>query len=357
MMRPRTRMRMRSPQLGNATPPSVRQTCSSPCAEISSDLLLDSSSVTIRDVYCRGTCRDRGAEEHSRVTSLVFTYRGTYVRHVGQNQSVAEANQVLLFNAGEDYRVSHPVAGGDACLSVIAHPTLLNEIVPSSLINGSTATFRTHRLRVDARTQALVAMLRYSLREGIAEPLEAESLALTLLQRTVGPRTTRAPQGTFGSQRIVDRVKILLASDLTRRWTLSDIAAEVCGSPIYLTQVFQQVEGMPLYRYQLQLRLARSLDLLNRYEDLTALALEVGFSSHSHFTAAFRRTYGQSPSAFQTRGTGPISTRNSPKDCDSADMSAHGPLSLPEPRVRRNQPWQLQHAPLATTPSTRTQSK
>ena len=277
----------------------------SPCPEISSDLLLDSPSVAICDVYCRGTCRDRSAEEHGRVTSLVFTYRGTYVRHVGQNQSVAEANQVLFFNAAESYRVSHPVAGGDASLSLIAHPTLLSEIAPPSLLNNkSDSTFRPHRHRIDARTQALVAMLRYSLREGTVEPLEAESLALTLLQRALGPRTTRGPRGSFGNQRMVDRIKLLLASDLTRRWTLAAIAAEVHGSPIYLTQVFQQVEGMPLYRYQLRLRLARSLDLLNQYDDLTALALEVGFSSHSHFTAAFRRTYGRSPSAFKRAALG-----------------------------------------------------
>ena len=277
----------------------------SPSPEISADLLLDSSSVAIRDVYCRGTHRDRGAEEQARVTSLVFTYRGTYVRHVGQNQSVAEANQVLFFNAGESYRVSHPVSGGDACLSLVAHPTLLAEIAQPALLNDRSAgTFRSHRLRIDARTQALVAMLRYSLREGTAESLEAESLALTLLQRALGPRTTRGPRGTYGNQRTVDRVKLLLASDLTRRWTLSDIAAEIHASPIYLTQIFQQVEGMPLYRYQLRLRLARSLDLLYKFEDLTALALEVGFSSHSHFTAAFRRTYGRSPSAFKRAALG-----------------------------------------------------
>lgn len=277
----------------------------SPCSEISSDLLLNSPSVAVRDVYCRGTHRDRGAEEHARVTSLVFTYRGTYVRHVGQNQSVAEANQVLFFNAGESYRVSHPIHGGDACLSLVAHPALLSEIAQPALLNDKSAdTFRSHRLRIDARTQALVAMLRYSLREGTAEPLEAESLSLTLIQRALGPRTTRGPRGSYGNQRTVDRVKLLLASDLTRRWTLTDIAAEVHSSPIYLTQVFQQVEGMPLYRYQLRLRLARSLDLLYKYDDLTALALEVGFSSHSHFTAAFRRTYGRSPSAFKRAALG-----------------------------------------------------
>jgi AraC-like DNA-binding protein len=88
-------------------------------------------------------------------------------------------------------------------------------------------------------------------------------------------------------------------SDPTRRWTLAGIAAEVRGSPVYLTQVFQQVEGIPLYRYQLRLRLARALDLLARYDDLTALSLDLGFSSHSHFSAAFREAYGCSPSEFR----------------------------------------------------------
>jgi hypothetical protein len=93
----------------SASSPVRPGTTNSLCPEISSDLLLDSPSVAIRAVDCRGTCRDRSAEEHGRVTSLVFTYRGTYVRHVGQNQSVAEANQVLFFNAAESYRVSHPL--------------------------------------------------------------------------------------------------------------------------------------------------------------------------------------------------------------------------------------------------------
>jgi AraC-like DNA-binding protein len=63
--------------------------------------------------------------------------------------------------------------------------------------------------------------------------------------------------------------------------------------------VFQQLEGMPLYRYQLRLRLARALALLGDYDSLTSLALELGFSSHSHFSAAFRQAYRQTPSAFK----------------------------------------------------------
>ena len=271
-----------------------------PPLELDVHSLLKSPTVTIRDTYCRGTCRYQSPEEFTVSTQLVFPYRGVYVRHVGQNQAVAEANQVLFFNVMEGYRVSHPVSGGDASLTLLIEESQLHELAPRSLLqDGPRVAFRQPRLRIDARTQALVALLRHSLRAKTAEPLEAETLALTLVQRSLGPRTTRAAGATYGRQRLVDRVKLVLASDLARRWTLADIAAEVRGSPVYLTQVFQQVEGLPLYRYQLQLRLARALDLLGEYENLTSLGLDLGFSSHSHFSAAFRQIYGRSPSEFK----------------------------------------------------------
>jgi AraC family transcriptional regulator len=271
-----------------------------PVPEFVVDSLLRSPTVTIRDTYCRGTCRHQSAEECTTTTQLVFPYRGVYVRHVGHDQAVAEANQVLFFNAFEGYRISHPVPGGDASLTLVISEAMLRELAPGSFLrDGTNLLFRPPRLRIDARTQALAALLRHSLRQKIADPLEAESLSLTLVQRALGPRTTHAPGATLGRQRLVDRVKLVLASDLARRWTLAEIAAEVRGSPVYLTQVFQQVEGLPLYRYQLRLRLARALDLLAHYDDLTDLSQDLGFSSHSHFSAAFREAYGRSPSEFR----------------------------------------------------------
>jgi AraC family transcriptional regulator len=68
---------------------------------------------------------------------------------------------------------------------------------------------------------------------------------------------------------------------------------------VYLTQAFKSVEEVPLYRYHLRLRLARALDLLADYDDLTDLAFELGFTSHSDFTSEFRNVYGLTPSAFQ----------------------------------------------------------
>jgi len=268
--------------------------------EITVRSLLKSPTVTIRDTHCQGTCRHKSTEECTATTQLVFAYRGVYVRHVGHDQAVAEANQVLFFNATEGYRISHPVEGGDASLTLVINEPLLRELAPRTFLRDTaTLAFHQQRRRIDARAQMLVALIGHSLRHNIAEPLETEGLAFTLVQRALGPRTTHAAGATVGRQLLVDRAKLVLTSDLARRWTLAEIAAEVRCSPVYLTQVFQQVEGLPLYRYQLRLRLARALDLLAHYDDLTTLSLDLGFSSHSHFSAAFREAYGRSPSEFR----------------------------------------------------------
>lgn len=258
-------------------------------SELSIQTLLDTKIVTLRDVACRGSCRHRSPEECTSATHMVFPYRGVYVRHVGRTETVAEANQVVFFNRGESYQISHPIAGGDACLSLfIAEPTR------AELASQETNEQR-RRLTSDAQT--LLVQLRHRLVNKLIGALEAESMALTLARSALGER---AASGTAGKRKLVERAKLVLASDLARRWTLADVAAEVGVSPVYLTQLFKQVEGMPLYRYQMRLRLARALELLERghADDISALSMDLGFSSHSHFTATFRRTYGRTPVEF-----------------------------------------------------------
>lgn len=127
-----------------------------------------------------------------------------------------------------------------------------------------------------------------------SEALWTEEALLTLLRTATGfrPKTER-DRGR--ARRLVEAVKALLAaSDETL--SLTAIAAAVGASPAYLTDLFRSVEGLPIARYQQRLRLARALRALPDTEDITGLALDLGFSSHSHFSAAFRSVYGLSPS-------------------------------------------------------------
>jgi AraC-like DNA-binding protein len=219
-------------------------------SQLAAETLLHTATVTLKDVVCRGEHRHKSAEEFARTTHLVFPYRGVYVRHLGGHEAVAEANQVLFFNGGDGCRVSHPVAGGDASLSLWIAEPLLVELAPKEQVReGPALSFRRPRLRIDPRAQALVALLRHGLHRRAMDTLEAEALTLTLLRRALGERTSHAPGASPGRQKLVDRAKLVLSADPARRWTLAEIAAEVGVSPVYLTQAFQQVEATPLYRY------------------------------------------------------------------------------------------------------------
>ena len=261
---------------------------------------MDTPSVSVRDVVCHGGCMHAGPEECSHATHLVFPYRGIYLGHVARDQAVADANHVLFFNAGEGYRVAHPIRGTDASLSLQIEASVLEELAPPVLLNKQPVQgFHGQHRRIDSLTQLRVTRLRHQLARDTTDPLQVESLALDLVSHSLGPRSSSPSDATHGQRRLADRVKVLLASDVSRRWSLAEIGAEIGTSPVYLTQVFRRVEGMPLYRYQLRLRLARALDLLATRRDVSSLAVDLGFSSHSHFTTVFRQVYGTSPTKFR----------------------------------------------------------
>src|SRR5262245_15945371 len=124
--------------------------------DFTAQTLLNSPAIQLWDVCCSGSRREESAEEAVAATQLVFPYRGVYVRRVGPDEAVAEANQVLFFNAEETYRVSHPVCGGDASLALVICDGILSELAsPPLLQRGTGLRFRRQRLRIDARAQAL----------------------------------------------------------------------------------------------------------------------------------------------------------------------------------------------------------
>lgn len=100
---------------------------------------------------------------------------------------------------------------------------------------------------------------------------------------------------------LVERTLRYVTAHAGKRVALAEIGRAVGASPAYLTQAFRAIVGVPLYRYEVNLRLARARDLVSGYDDLAALALDLGFSSHSHFTSAFRRAYGCTPADFRRR--------------------------------------------------------
>lgn len=87
-----------------------------------------------------------------------------------------------------------------------------------------------------------------------------------------------------------------MSAEPQARHALDDLARALSTSPFHLAHVFRSEIGVSLHQYLVQLRLVRALEQLREgARDLSKLALDLGFSHHSHFSAQFRRAIGHSP--------------------------------------------------------------
>ncbi|HEU4558595.1 MAG TPA: AraC family transcriptional regulator [Longimicrobium sp.] len=285
--------------------------------------LFGGSLVSVTDVVCRHHASPRGAEEHAGGHRVIFVRRGVFVMHhqAGRReQVVAEPVHAVLLNDGDPYRVSHPANGGDECTSVEFAAGAVLDVARAfdpAADDSPAAPFAFTRAPMDAEGWLRLRAIRRALLDGAsAQELAVEEETLALLARLLrdgyqahGPRTPLRRAGTARQRRqMVEHAREVLAAAPGRPHTLAEIARQVHGSPFHLTRTFREVLGMPLHQYLLRLRLTLALHRLDQGDQtLSTLALDLGFSSHSHFTTAFRRHFGVTPTQAM-RGTVPVTS-------------------------------------------------
>ncbi|HEY1736219.1 MAG TPA: helix-turn-helix transcriptional regulator, partial [Methylovirgula sp.] len=82
--------------------------------------------------------------------------------------------------------------------------------------------------------------------------------------------------------------------------TIAQLADIVRLSPYHFARAFKRSFGVPPHRYHMLRRIEATKVLLGRTsEPITEIALRLGFSETSSFTAGFRRVTGQSPSEYR----------------------------------------------------------
>jgi len=256
-----------------------------------SSQLFDSPLGQFWDVACHAERSDFGACEFVTVPQIVLPRRGVFVVERRGEQAVADSNTALFLGHDDEYRVSHPTSGGDDCTVLILLPDVLERVAGG--ITGRIGNLA-------PRDRLAVCLVTRALRDRAAEQLDLEDAAqflLGLLERAFVQRANADGALLGRAQRHrIECARALLASSPSSRWDLGTLASAVGCSRFYLARQFRIATGETISRYLLRLRLARALERLAEGErDLTALAIELGFSHHSHFSARFRRALGLTP--------------------------------------------------------------
>jgi AraC-like DNA-binding protein len=279
--------------------------------EIDFRTLYKSPLVHVSDYDCHAHESGQSAEEQSENNSIVLMRHGTFAKHFGKRQVTADVNQAVFFSKDSVYRISHPAECGDRGTVFIIAPRVLKDIIreldptvdehadqPFNFVTGpcDLGIFRRHRDFVMRLEGAESEPLEHLWADETALQLVADVLDSAFDHHGKAPEVRRESTAKDHAER-TEAAKTYLATRLSEAVTLNEVARAVHASPFNFARIFQQQTGLPVHRYLTQLRLRVSLERLADGEsDLTNLALDLGFSSHSHFTDVFRRELGVTPS-------------------------------------------------------------
>lgn len=253
--------------------------------------LIKTELVRVADVTCWAPRSGYSPMMFNTVAQIAIPRRGVFALERCGHRALVDANTVVLLGADEEYRVSHPSDDGDDGILLAFAPALLEEAFGT--LHGRVGQLQpSHQFAAQVITRALTASELDQL-----ETEDATLLLLASLKPFLTQRFTERGRPLGPAQRLrIDHARALLASSPATRWTLATLGEALGCSPFHLARQFRAVSGETISRYLLRLRLATAVDRLADGEsDIAALAVALGFSHHSHFTARFRTAFGITP--------------------------------------------------------------
>jgi AraC family transcriptional regulator len=265
--------------------------------------LFESETLQIGLFAARPKSDACGDVERQTSNVVVLPLRGVFAKHDAPGRHVIGTPSHAVFIAADTpYRLSFPGAIGDRALIFRFDEAL----APERLCRRGGESLASHGL-LPANAIMLRNLLWTRLGKGDADRFDSEALGLDLLDmslKSMRPGDIALRRSALARRmHAVARVKEAIALEPGRKWTVAKLAGIAHLSPFHLCRVFRRIVGTSLHDYVLRERLACALDAVVDGQDITAIALDSGFASHSHFTARFKNFFHCTPAAFRRLAT------------------------------------------------------
>jgi AraC-like DNA-binding protein len=238
--------------------------------------------------------------------AIAFSRTAVGISHARRTPVVSDGTVAVLHNPGWPFRRFRVDERGDHCEWLSVDADALLSLNPN-LVRDPRAPFASSSVPLPRRAAALVRLAARHLRESRPpDRLWVEETLLeilSLLAPSAAPARTRA---SVHHDRLAQRIRELLSSRPREDWTVEAIAREAGVSPFHVCRLFRRRTGWTLHGYLTEQRLREALTRIldgDSDGDLRDVAKALGFASHSHLTARFRRAFGVTPSRFRRRAT------------------------------------------------------
>jgi AraC-like DNA-binding protein len=251
--------------------------------------------LAVHDVACGGQPRTHGVLPDTDTPRVVLVRRGAFVVRCDSREYVADPCTAIVLWDRAEYRVRHPGADGDDCV-VIA---IDRRVAGSSF--GALRRDRDVALPLSPRLQIAVAAFASAAHRLTGEPEAFEPAAVGLLEAIVANAAGRSRVEQGPTRQLATAAIELIHRDLAINHAIAEIAEQLGCSTFHLMHAFRAETGATLRSYRVRARLGVALHrLADGDDDLAALAMDLGFASHSHLTDTFVQTLGAPPSQVRT---------------------------------------------------------
>ena len=248
-------------------------------------------------------------ERYREELVVTFTQEGAFGLRSLETVELVDSTSAVLFWPRTPYSTTHPLGCTDHGCSLSFQRSAVEEVLEAFAPRALEALGRDRLLPPAVRPCRPGSRLRQVLlselcRRGPVHAMAVDELAFELLEELLeglelgndrAPVPVR-PETLEAHRRCVERAR----SELNRRFReplrLDDLARAAHASPFHLCRLFKAVTGMTIRRYLLRLRLAAGMgEVVAGEQSLSRIAVDLGFFSHSHFTAAFSKEFGLPP--------------------------------------------------------------
>lgn len=242
---------------------------------------------------------------------FVFPRTSVVIRHDDKPPFTTDTCTVTYYNEGQRYTREPVDPRGDRCEWFSVRPDALLEaltVYDPAAVERPEHPFEFAYGPSDPATYALQRIVVHHVQGESLD--ESDSLAIDeavvdILDRLLRLAFRDRPGSPAAANGVAQRVRRFLVDRYRDDVRLEDVAIAGGCSVFHLCRVFRRETGTTVHRYRHQLRLRHSLELVAEPDsDLTNVAFHLGFSSHSHFTAAFRDAFDTTPSEFRRVATG-----------------------------------------------------
>jgi AraC family transcriptional regulator len=224
------------------------------------------------------------AHEHRRAY-LSFVISGEYVERLGSADIVCAPFQVRFHPAGEVHANVFGARGArvmnlelDANWDEEIEALGLSRAADAIIIDGAWPAFRACSEHTAPSPESAIIL--------------EESVAALLQKAQVARRESCARRHA-----IVAKALAVLHQSSGSKFSLFDVARAADVHATHLARVFRREMGCTVGAYARRLRAREALEHMRRYPQwpLSRVAVETGFSDHSHCTRVFRRVMGTTP--------------------------------------------------------------